>query len=553
MVKKLINDPLDVVRESMEGVVLTQPGTAILRDRTIVVRADRVSHGPTTDLPVALISGGGAGHEPAHAGYVASGMLTAAVSGAVFSSPSVDAVLDGIRAVTGTGGALLIVKSYTGDRLNFGLAAELARSEGYDVRMVVVGDDVALADDDDNAGRRGLAGTVLVHKSAGALAEQSGCLDDVAAVARAVAAAVGTMGLGLTPCIVPGSDEPGAEIAAEGAELGLGIHGEPGVLSIDMAPADELAARLVDTIVSDRQYGSGARVVALINSTGGTPPMELSIISRAVVKLLQDRGIEVDRLYQGLVMTSLEMAGCSVSLLATDTHDGLLDLLDAPTGSLSWPGHGVAQAPGLTQVDVPAGPELTDDEAGEGNATDEQCSAAIERACKALLDAEDELTQMDKVVGDGDLGTALARGARAWLADPVSGGAAHQLRALSGVVRREVGGTSGPLYAAGLLRAAEAVRAGGDWAAALRAGSEGVQELGGAAEGDRTMVDALAPAAAAAGDGLAAAQQAAHRGADGTADRVARRGRSSYLGDRVKGHPDPGAVAIAVWLDALGS
>ncbi|MEO8749344.1 MAG: dihydroxyacetone kinase family protein [Allobranchiibius sp.] len=553
MVKKLINDPLDVVRESMEGVVLTQPGTAILRDRTIVVRADRVSHGPTTDLPVALISGGGAGHEPAHAGYVASGMLTAAVSGAVFSSPSVDAVLDGIRAVTGTGGALLIVKSYTGDRLNFGLAAELARSEGYDVRMVVVGDDVALADDDDNAGRRGLAGTVLVHKSAGALAEQGGCLDDVAAVARAVAAAVGTMGLGLTPCIVPGSDEPGAEIAAEGAELGLGIHGEPGVLSIDMAPADELAARLVDTIVSDRQYGSGVRVVALINSTGGTPPMELSIISRAVVKLLQDRGIEVDRLYQGLVMTSLEMAGCSVSLLATDAHDGLLDLLDAPTGSLSWPGHGVAQAPGLTQVDVPAGPELTDDEAGEGNATDEQCSAAIERACKALLDAEDELTQMDKVVGDGDLGTALARGARAWLADPGRGGAAHQLRALSGVVRREVGGTSGPLYAAGLLRAAEAVRAGGDWAAALRAGSEGVQELGGAAEGDRTMVDALAPAAAAAGDGLAAAQQAAHRGADGTADRVARRGRSSYLGDRVKGHPDPGAVAIAVWLDALGS
>lgn len=548
MAKKLINDPLDVVRESMEGVVLAQPGTAILRDRTIVVRTDRLSQGPGTDLPVALISGGGAGHEPAHAGYVASGMLTAAVSGAVFSSPSVDAVLDGIRAVTGSGGALLIVKSYTGDRLNFGLAAELARSEGYDVRVVVVADDVALADDDDNAGRRGLAGTVLVHKTAGALAEQGGSLDDVEAAAQSVAAAVGTMGLGLTPCIVPGSDEPGADIAAEGAELGLGIHGEPGIESIDMAPADALAQRLVDTIVSDRGFESGEGVVALINSTGGTPPMELSIISRAVLNLLQNKGIRVERLYQGLVMTSLEMAGCSVSLLAADVHDRLLDLLDAPTGSLSWPSQGSSQAPELTEVDVPAAPAVADDKVG---ADDAACSAAIERACNALLAAEDELTQLDKVVGDGDLGTALARGARGWLKDPVTGGAAHQLRALAAVVRRDVGGTSGPLYAAGLLRAADAVGPDGDWAAALQAGSDGVQQLGGAQQGDRTMVDALAPAAAAAGEGLAAAQAAAHKGAEDTAQKTARRGRSSYLGDRVVGHPDPGAVAIAVWLDAL--
>lgn len=548
MAKKLINDPLDVVRESMEGVVLAQPGTAILRDRTIVVRTDRLSQGPGTDLPVALISGGGAGHEPAHAGYVASGMLTAAVSGAVFSSPSVDAVLDGIRAVTGSGGALLIVKSYTGDRLNFGLAAELARSEGYDVRVVVVADDVALADDDDNAGRRGLAGTVLVHKTAGALAEQGGSLDDVEAAAQSVAAAVGTMGLGLTPCIVPGSDEPGPDIAAEGAELGLGIHGEPGIESIDMAPADALAQRLVDTIVSDRGFESGEGVVALINSTGGTPPMELSIISRAVLNLLQNKGIRVERLYQGLVMTSLEMAGCSVSLLAADVHDRLLDLLDAPTGSLSWPSQGSSQAPELTEVDVPAAPAVADDKVG---ADDAACSAAIERACNALLAAEDELTQLDKVVGDGDLGTALARGARGWLKDPVTGGAAHQLRALAAVVRRDVGGTSGPLYAAGLLRAADAVGPDGDWAAALQAGSDGVQQLGGAQQGDRTMVDALAPAAAAAGEGLAAAQAAAHKGAEDTAQKTARRGRSSYLGDRVVGHPDPGAVAIAVWLDAL--
>ena len=548
MAKKLINDPLEVVRESMEGVVLTQPGTAILRDRTIVVRRDRLSHGPNTALPVALISGGGAGHEPAHAGYVARGMLTAAVSGGVFSSPSVDAVLDGIRAVTGTAGALLIVKSYTGDRLNFGLAAELARSEGYDVRMVVVADDVALADDDENAGRRGLAGTVLVHKTAGALAEQGGSLDDVTAAAQAVATGVGTMGLGLTPCVVPGSDEPGADIAEHGVELGLGIHGEPGVTSIDMAPADELAGRLVDGVVQDRGYESGTHVVALINSTGGTPPMELAIVSRAAVNLLQQKGIRVDRIYQGLVMTSLEMAGCSISLLATDVHPDLLALLDAPTASIGWPSRGASDAPGLVQVELPAAAWSPQEEEG---VDDRICAGGIERACNALLAAEEELTQMDKVVGDGDLGTALARGARSWLGQPETGDARHQLRALAAVVRREVGGTSGPLYAAGLLRAAEAVGAEGDWAAALQAASQGVQELGGAKEGDRTMVDALAPAAAEAGAGLGAAQAAARRGADLTTSQVARRGRSSYLGDRVKGHPDPGAVAITVWLDAL--
>ncbi len=547
MAKKLINQPLDVVRESLEGLALAQPGLALLRDRTIAVRADRVAADPT-DRPVALISGGGAGHEPAHAGYVASGMLTAAVSGGVFSSPSVDAVLDAIRAVTGAAGALLIVKSYTGDRLNFGLAAEIARSEGYDVRMVVVADDVALSDDDENAGRRGLAGTVLVHKSAGALAESGGDLDAVTAVAQSVASAVGTMGLGLTPCVVPGSDQPGADIAEGGVELGLGIHGEPGVMSIDLAPADELVEQLVDRIVEDRELGSGTQVVALVGSTGGTPPMELAIVCRAVQQGLARRGIELARLYQGLVMTSLEMAGCSVSLIPGDAHPDLIELLDAPTQSIGWPSRGVAAKPSVPQVDVPAAPAPAE---GEVGADDPACREAIDRVCRALLDAEDELTRMDKVVGDGDLGTALARGARAWQADPAQGGAAHQLRHLSALIRRDVGGTSGPLYAAGLLRAAESVAAQGDWAMALQAANDGVTDLGGARVGDRTMVDALAPAADAATEGLAAAAEAARRGADSTIGQTARRGRSCYLGDRVHGHPDPGAVAIAVWLEAL--
>jgi triose/dihydroxyacetone kinase / FAD-AMP lyase (cyclizing) len=233
MAKKLINQPAAAVRESLEGAVLTQPGTALLGDRLIVVRVDRVvSAANRADLPVALASGGGAGHEPAHAGHVASGMLTAAVSGEVFASPSVDSIVDGIRAVTGDAGCLLIVKSYTGDRLNFGLAAEIARNVGLAVETVVVTDDVAIAESDAYAGRRGLAGTVLVHKAAGAAAETGRALAEVAAVARSVAESVGTIGVGLSGVTVPGSTGPGFELADHEIEVGLGTHGEPGVARI---------------------------------------------------------------------------------------------------------------------------------------------------------------------------------------------------------------------------------------------------------------------------------------------------------------------------------
>ena len=340
--KKLINDPHDVVSESLEGLVLSQPGTALLTDRLIVVRRDRVvTEANRATVPVALISGGGAGHEPAHAGYVASGMLTAAVSGEVFASPSVDAVLDGIHAVTGDAGALLIVKSYTGDRLNFGLAAELARAEGLLVEVVVVADDVAILDSDANAGRRGLAGTVLVHKIAGAAAESGRPLPAVAELARTVAAGLGTMGVGLTPVTVPAAGEPSFTLDDDEIELGLGIHGEPGIRREKLRSADLLVAELVERIVADRGLGSGDRVVALVGSAGATPPMELNIVCRALAVELSKRGIELLRLWQGPVMTSLDMAGFSITLLGVaDDEQGadILALLDSPTGSLAWPG-----------------------------------------------------------------------------------------------------------------------------------------------------------------------------------------------------------------------
>jgi ATP-dependent dihydroxyacetone kinase len=549
--KKLINDPQHVVAESLAGLVLSQPGTALLTDRLIVVRHDRVvTEANRGTVPVALVSGGGAGHEPAHAGYVAAGMLTAAVSGEVFASPSVDAVLDGIHAVTGDAGALLIVKSYTGDRLNFGLAAELARAEGLPVEVVVVADDVAIMDSDANAGRRGLAGTVLVHKVAGAAAESGRRLPEVAELARTVAAGLGTMGVGLTPVTVPAAGEPSFTLEDDEIELGLGIHGEPGIRREKLKPADRLVAELVERIVGDRGLIAGDRVVALVGSAGATPPMEVSIVCRALAAELGGRGIELLRLWQGPVMTSLDMAGFSITLLGVaDDAQGtdILALLDSPTGALAWPGDSSAAIPELRLVPVPEPPLVPRLDSEH----DHRTRVAIDAVCRALLDQEAELTRLDQVVGDGDLGTALARGARAWLQNPIDGSAAQLLRRLSEHARREIGGTSGPLYAAGLLRASEKLADGGDWPDAFIAGVAAIKELGGAALGDRTMIDALEPAAAAAGDGLAAATEAARGGAASTTDSVARRGRASYLGDRVRGHPDPGAMAVVVWLSAI--
>ncbi len=554
--KKLINAADDVVGESLDGLTLTHAGVARLAGSTTAIRSDVADVRAAGQ--VALVSGGGAGHEPAHAGYVGRGMLTAAVAGEVFTSPSVDAVLAAIRAVASPGGVLLIVKNYTGDRLNFGLAAELARTEGVDVATVVVADDVALGEAT-GAGRRGLAGTVLVHKVAGAAADAGLPLDEVARRAQRAADAVGTMGLALTPCTVPAAGQPGFALEDDEIEWGLGIHGEPGVERTTLQPAAEVVDRLLGAIVSDRGLQPGQRVALLVNGLGATPPMELSIVAGAAVANLRGRGLTVDRLWTGSFLTALDMAGCSLSVLPVD--DDLLAALDAPTTAAAWPATVSAGEPAT----VPA-PDADAGEEGTLPAGD-PVRQGLETVAEAMIAVRDELTELDREVGDGDLGISLARGAAALLAEcpryPGEAGPAAVLRAASATVRRSVGGTSGPLYAVLLLRAANALpdSSPGSWAAALRAGLDGVREVGGAEVGDRTMVDALAPAADAFEaalrggapwrDALSAAADAAAAGAAGTADIRARLGRSSYLGDRVLGRPDPGAQAVALWLAAL--
>ncbi|WP_020385510.1 dihydroxyacetone kinase family protein [Kribbella catacumbae] len=565
--KKLINAPADVVPEMLSGFALANPAIVLLGDG-VAARADAEELGAAGQ--VALISGGGAGHEPAHAGYIGRGMLTAAVAGDVFSSPSADAVLTAIRAVGGPAGVVLIVKNYTGDRLNFGLAAEIARGEGIPVELVVVADDAALADSDDNAGRRGLAGTVLVHKIAGAAAESGQSLADVARIARAAAASVATMGVALSGCTVPAAGKAGLDLGPDEIEWGLGIHGEPGVERGPIPTADEIVDRLLGQLVADRDLSKGDRVVLLVNNLGGTPAMELGIIAHRAVDYLAAQEIRLERLWVGTFLTALEMAGCSLSLARVG--DQALTFLDAPSETTAWPAAHLGRVSSNPAEPQPAATPSTQSASGSPalahlqpttDATtpfhpiDESLWRSVSAVCTALIGAEQQLTDLDQLVGDGDLGISLARGARAVLAakaDYDGTDDASALRGIAATIRRTVGGTSGPLYAALVLRTAAALTAGRSWPESFAEGVDAIAELGGAKIGDRTMLDALLPAAAQLRTGvLADAVAAARKGTDETAGILARRGRSSYLGERALGTVDPGAEAVVIWLDAIAT
>lgn len=576
--KKLINHPESVVREMLDGLLAIDPGLALLERHNVAVRADAER---VRDRQVALLSGGGSGHEPAHAGYVGQGMLSAAVAGEVFTSPSSDAVFAAIKAVTGKPGALLIVKNYTGDRLNFGLAAEMARSEGLAVRIVVVSDDVAIRNPG-ATGARGLAGVVLVHKIAGAVAAEGGSLEEVSAAAEAAAECMGTMGLSFSAGTAPAAGRPSFILGEAELELGLGIHGEPGVKRMPLEPADALTDTLIDSILAARGFSPDRPLAVMLNNLGSTTPMELAIVARRAYARLTSRGWRVERFYSGTFLSSLDMAGISITLLEVDEER--LRLLDSATSAPGWPNaaktsparlqdrilqdRSGVRAPGRGgEQSTPASPSHSAESAQ--TALGKRAGRAIRAACAAMLESEERLTALDQAAGDGDLGASLARGARTVL----SGLDSYPLDRLSetfGLLGRalqsSLGGSSGPFYGVMFLRAAGAIKgrdpaALATWAEAAAQGAKAISELGGAAAGDRTMLDALLPFAAtlqtqAASSAiplqaLDAAVRSAEQGAAETAQMLPRRGRSSYLGDRVLGHPDPGAVALSLWLRAV--
>jgi len=553
--KKLINDPRNLVREMLEGVVLGTEGLALLDDENVVISA-YIPADPAK-RPVALLSGGGSGHEPAHAGYVGAGMLSAAIVGDVFTSPSTDAVLAAIRAVAGPAGALLIVKNYTGDRLNFGLAAELARRDGIPVEVAVVADDVALSGTVPRERRRGIAGTVLVHKVAGAAAARGRPLAEVAAIARATADAVATMGVGLGSCIVPAAGKPGFELGVDEIEYGLGIHGEKGVRRGAMASADEIVGTVLDTILAELAPTGSKEVAVLINGLGGTPPMELAIVARKTLQRLRQSGLNPVRAYTGNYMTALEMPGMSLSVLPVDAER--LSFLDAGTSAAAWVSTG--RIPDTLRVSASEKPTPTDAADAPAGPLSPRLKAALFAVANALEAAAAELTDLDARTGDGDLGASMSRAAEAAKALPDRSYAtpSRLLAALGDSLRRAIGGSSGPFYATALLRASAeldgiAEPTSAQWLDAFAAAVASIGELGGAMPGDRTMLDALAPAVTAwQNDGFSAAAPAAEAGAAATAQMRPRLGRASYLGDRALGTPDGGAVAVAIWLKALAA
>ncbi len=320
--KKFINDVAQVENEMIQGMVKAYPKHLRKLDcGNVVVRAQK------KEGRVALISGGGSGHEPAHGGFVGAGMLDGAVAGAVFTSPTPDQIYEGIKAIATDKGVLMVVKNYTGDVMNFEMAAEMAQMEGIEVRHVVTNDDVAVKDSLYTVGRRGVAGTIFVHKIAGALAEEGAGLEQVAAVAQKVIDNVRTMGAAIAPCMVPAAGKPGFELAEDEMEVGIGIHGEPGTHRETMRSANEIVDMLMNQILADIDY-SGSEVAVMINGAGATPLMELFILNNRVADILEQKGIRVYKTMVGEYMTSIEMQGFSISLLRLDEE--LKRLLDAP-------------------------------------------------------------------------------------------------------------------------------------------------------------------------------------------------------------------------------
>ncbi|HWR09999.1 dihydroxyacetone kinase subunit DhaK [Sporomusa sp.] len=322
--KKVINNAEQVVEEMLQGIVLAHPQyVKRLQGFDVLVRANAPVQGK-----VALVSGGGSGHEPSHGGYVGQGMLDGAVAGAVFTSPTPDQVYEAVKAVDGGKGVLLVIKNYTGDIMNFEMAAEMAEADDIKVSKVVINDDVAVENSTWTTGRRGIAGTVFVHKLAGAKAETGADLAEVQKTAEKVIANVRSMGMALSPCTVPAAGKPSFTLAENEVEIGMGIHGEPGTHRETLRTADETAEHLLNKIFADMALAAGDEVAVLVNGLGGTPLMELYVVNRKVAALLAEKNIKIAKTYVGNYMTSLEMAGFSVSVLKLDSE--LKELLFAP-------------------------------------------------------------------------------------------------------------------------------------------------------------------------------------------------------------------------------
>ncbi len=570
--KKVMNKTENVVREMCSGIVLAHSELS-LDAKHMVIAKKELNH-----KKVSLISGGGSGHEPAHAGFVGEGLLDAAVCGDVFASPSQIQVYKAITETKSEKGTLLIIKNYSGDIMNFQNAAAMAKEDGIEVDTVKVDDDIAVQDSLYTVGRRGVAGTVLVHKLAGAAAQQGCSLSEVKKVAEKTIANVKSIGFALTSCTVPAKGAPTFSLDEDEMEYGVGIHGEPGIKREKMEDAHTLAKRMTDALCAELCLEKGSEIAVLVNGFGATPLMELYLMNKDITQQLDARGITIHRCFVGNYMTSIDMAGASLSFLKLDEE--LKGYLNAP-----------CKAPAL-QIDGPVSAVQYEDYFAK-DVTEDDVSYEVQTP-KTVLENEVELShimymvdvmsasairnevpfcEMDAHAGDGDFGMSIAKGFRRLKVEwssivgvenlDISG----FLDACSLVIMEHCGGASGPIWGAA-FRAAAKNTAGkntlsaADFADMLQAAVKGIQTIGersfgrGAMVGDKTLIDAIVPCADAWSENaksemslkecFAEGAKAAVCGAEKTKEIVARMGRAGALGERSLGYPDAGAYGLGV-------
>jgi len=574
--KKIINKPESVVSDLLGGLAFAHPELCVNRKYKYVVRKN------ANPGKVKLISGGGSGHEPAHAGFVGTGMLDAAVCGDVFASPSQIQIYQAIRAAAGTMGTLLIIKNYSGDVMNFQNAAFLAAEDGISVDYVKVDEDIAVVDSLYTVGRRGVAGTVFVHKLAGAAAERGMDLEQVKAVAEKTIRSVRSLGFAFTSCTVPAKGTPTFTLAETEMEYGVGIHGEPGIRREKILSADELAERMAAAITADLRLSEKSlpEVALLVNGFGGTPLQELYVLTQSVGRVLDRMGITVLKTLVGNYMTSIDMAGASLSILYLDGElkDLLADTCDTP---------GLKMSGALVPCVFEEGIAAALDDTGTGKKEFAEDAAEIkngrlslsnlyymaDRMSECIIRNEVPFCELDSYAGDGDFGMSVAKGFRQLDAEWPEIIAHHSedagsfLEACSLVIMEHCGGASGPIWgsafrAAGRYSGTRTSLSLAEFAEMLDAAAAGIQKTGersfgrGAGIGDKTLMDALIPCVKSlkddAADGLSFAQalqngaKAAQDGAKATELIVARMGRAGTVGERSLGYPDAGAFALGV-------
>lgn len=543
MSRFFFNDRKQLVNDAIEGILISAPHANLVKlDIDPAIRV--VARSDWDKSRVAVISGGGSGHEPAHAGFVGKGMLTAAVCGDLFASPSVDAVLNAIVAVTGDRGCLLIVKNYTGDRLNFGLAAEKAKRYGLKVEMVIVADDIALPD---NKQPRGIAGTALVHKIAGYAAEHGKSLTEVHDIAQQACDNLWSLGVAMQTCNLPGSDDEEGRIKQGHVELGLGIHGEPGASVVDTQNSKAIIDTLVEPLKA--QAGNG-RFAVLINNLGGVSALEMALLTKELAHSALKENIAY-LIGPAPLVSALDMKGFSLTLLKL--NDLFEKALHEEVETLGWQ-KPVAFAPLRVQEH-----SAIHDRVEYTTSDNPRVAEIVSTVTQTLIQLENRLNALDAKVGDGDTGSTFAQGARD-IAQRLEkkqlplNDVSTLLLLVGERLATVMGGSSGVLMSIFFTAAGQTLHDGQPLPEALLSGLAQMKQYGGADLGDRTLIDALQPALEALQKGdLQAAAQAANAGAEATANMVkAGAGRSSYVNkENLEGVTDPGAVAVAEVFKAM--